>query len=138
MIFLDKIGQLKVAYEERDIDIQLDVVEDLLFSQDKDIIFHTDCALADKSFFMKYAVDKDIEMDDLREDLDELVECLLEYGDYLEGNDYIEDYEEECEYEDNILSYYKEFERLAFGKLYVENYIKGIDYQEIDDDDLDY
>ncbi len=140
-MFLDKIEQLKIAYKERNIDTQLDVVEDLLFSQDKDVIFNVDCALADRTeLFMKYSFLNEGDIDELRDDLETLVECFLEYGDYLEtsSDDYIEDTDDEFEYEDNLLDFYKLYEKMAFGRMFVEDYVKGIDYQELDFDDLDY
>ena len=131
-MFQEKIEQLKIAYEKRDIDKQLDIVEELLTSSDNDIQFHVDNALSYNSqIWLRFTFDFDI--DELREKLDEVVELLLDYD---EKDNQYQEYDEELDFKDNMLDYHREFERLAFGV--ADDYAKGYEYEELSDEDLDY
>lgn len=131
-MFQEKIEQLKNAYEERDIDKQIDIVEELLTSSDNDIQFHVDNSLSyNTQIWLQFTFDFNI--DELREKLYEVVELLLDYED---KNNQYQEYDEESEFKDNLLNYHKEFERLAFGV--ADDYAKGFEYEELDDCDLDY
>lgn len=132
-MFQEKIEQLKIAYEERDIDKQLDIVEELLTSSDNDIQFHIDNALSyNTQIWLQFTFDL-VDVDELREKLDEVVELLLDYN---EKDNQYQEYDEELEFKENLLNYHKEFERLAFGV--ADSYAKGYEYEEITDEDLDY
>mgnify|MGYP003293078394 CR=1 FL=1 len=132
MLFQEKIEQLEIAYKERDIDKQLDIVEELLTSGDNDIQFHVDNALSyNCQIWLQFTFDLDI--DELREKLDEVVELLLDYN---EKDNQYQEYDEELDFKENLLDYHKEFERLAFGV--ADDYAKGFEYEEITDEDLDY
>ena len=131
-MYQEKIEQLKIVYEERDIDKQLDIVEELLTSSDNDIQFHVDNALSYNSqIWLQFTFDLDV--DELREKLDEVVELLLDYN---EKDNQYQEYDEELEFKENLLDYHKEFERLAFGV--ADDYARGFEYEEISDEDLDY
>ena len=131
-MFQEKIEQLEIAYKQRDIDKQLDIVEELLTSSDNDIQFHVDNALSYNSqIWLRFTFDFDI--DELREKLDEVVELLLDYD---EKDNQYQEYDEELEFKENLLDYHKEFERLAFGV--ADDYAKGYEYEELSDEDLDY
>ena len=131
-MFQEKIEQLKIAYEQRDIDKQIDIVEELLTSGDNDIQFHVDNALSyNCQIWLQFSFDLDV--DELRERLYEVVELLLDYED---KNNQYQEYNEESEFKENLLNYHKEFERLAFGV--ADDYAKGFEYEEISDEDLDY
>ena len=131
-MFQEKIEQLKIAYEKRDIDKQLDIVEELLTSSDNDIQFHVDNALSYNSqIWLRFTFDFDI--DELREKLYEVVELLLDYD---EKDNQYQEYDEELDFKDNMLDYHREFERLAFGV--ADDYAKGYEYEELSDEDLDY
>ena len=131
-MFQEKIKQLEVAYKEKDIDKQLDIVEELLISDDNDIQFHVDNALSyNTQIWLQFTFDLDV--DELREKLDEVVELLLDYNE--KDNQYRE-YDEELEFKENLLDYHKEFEKLAFGV--ADDYAKGYEYEEISEEDLDY
>ena len=134
-MFQEKIEQLKNAYEQRDIDKQLDIVEELLTSGDNDIQFHVDNALSYNSqIWLQFSFDLDV--DELREKLDEVTELLLDYD---EKDNQYQEYNEESEFsefKENLLDYHKEFERLAFDV--ADDYAKGFEYEELFDDDLDY
>ena len=131
-MFQEKIEQLKIAYEQRDIDKQIDIVEELLTSGDNDIQFHVDNALSyNCKIWLQFSFDLDV--DELRERLYEVVELLLDYED---KNNQYQEYNEESEFKENLLNYHKEFERLAFGV--ADDYAKGFEYEEISDEDLDY
>ena len=130
-MFQEKIEQLEIAYKERDIDKQLDIVEELLTSCDNDIQFHVDNALSyNTQIWLQFTFDFDI--DELREKLDEVVELLLDYD---EKDNQYQEYDEELDKE-NLLDYHKEFEKLAFGV--ADDYAKGYEYEELSDEDLDY
>ena len=130
-MFQEKIEQLKIAYEKRDIDKQLDIVEELLTSSDNDIQFHVDNALSyNTQIWLQFTFDLDV--DELREKLDEVVELLLDYN---EKDNQYQEYDEEL-VKENLLDYHKEFERLAFGV--ADDYAKGYEYEELSDEDLDY
>lgn len=130
MLFQEKIEQLEIAYKERDIDKQLDIVEELLTSSDNDIQFHVDNALSyNTQIWLQFTFDLDV--DELREKLDEVVELLLDYN---EKDNQYQEYDEE--FKENLLDYHKEFERLAFGV--ADDYAKGYEYEELSDEDLDY
>ena len=132
MLFQEKIKQLEVAYKEKDIDKQLDIVEELLTSDDNDIQFHVDNALSyNTQIWLQFTFDLDV--DELREKLDEVVELLLDYED---KNNQCQEYDEELEFKENLLDYHKEFEKLAFGV--ADDYAKGYEYEEISEEDLDY
>ena len=131
-MFQEKIQQLKIAYENRDIDKELDIVEELLTSSDNDIQFHVDNALSyNSTIWLQFTFDLDV--NELREKLDEVVELLLDYD---EKDNQYQEYDEELEFKENLLDYHKEFEKLAFGV--VDDYAKGYEYEEISDEDLDY
>ena len=132
-MFQEKIEQLEIAYKERDIDKQLDIVEELLTSCDNDIQFHVDNALSyNTQIWLQFTFDFDI--DELREKLDEVVELLLDYD---EKDNQYQEYDEELDFfKENLLDYHKEFEKLAFGV--ADDYTKGFEYEEINEDDLDY
>lgn len=132
-MYQEKIEQLKIAYEERDIDKQIDIVEELLTSSDNDIQFHVDNALSyNTQIWLQFTFDF-INIDELREKLDEVVELLLDYN---EKDNQYQEYDEEIDFKENLLIYHKEFERLAFGV--ADDYAKGYEYEEINDCDLDY
>lgn len=145
-MYIEKIKQLKLAIENLDIETQMNVVLELLQSDDREVIFAINNALAgNTSLFLKYVIsNEDIDVDTLREDLIDIVECLLEYEEYLEYSSYGEvfgyydEYSESQCYVDNMLDYYKEYERKAFGRNFCEGNAKGYDYREVDDEDLDY
>ena len=131
-MFQQKIKQLEIAYEERDIDKQLDIVEELLTSGDNDIQFNVDNALSyNTQIWLQFAFDFNI--DELREKLYEVTELLLDYN---EKDNQYQECDEEVEFKENLLDYHKEFERLAFGV--ADDYAKGFEYEEISDEDLDY
>ena len=131
-MFQQKIEQLEIAYKQRDIDKQLDIVEELLTSGDNDIQFHVDNALSYNSqIWLQFTFDLDV--DELREKLDEVVELLLDYN---EKDNQYQEYDEELDFKENLLDYHKEFERLAFGV--ADDYAKGYEYEELSDEDLDY
>ena len=131
-MFQEKIEQLKIAYEQRDIDKQIDIVEELLLTSDNDIQFHVDNALSYNSqIWLQFTFD--LNVDELRERLYEVVELLLDYN---EKDNQYQEYDEESEFKENLLDYHKEFERLAFGV--ADDYAKGYEYEELFDDDLDY
>ena len=131
-MFQQKIEQLEIAYKQRDIDKQLDIVEELLTSGDNDIQFHVDNALSYNSqIWLQFTFDLDV--DELREKLDEVVELLLDYD---EKDNQYQEYDEELDFKENLLDYHKEFEKLAFG--IADDYAKGFEYEEISEEDLDY
>lgn len=132
-MFQEKIEQLKIAYKEKDIDKQLDIVEELLTSDDNDIQFHVDNALSyNTQIWLQFTFDLDV--DELRERLYEVVELLLDYN---EKDNQYQEYDEELDFfKENLLDYHKEFEKLAFGV--ADDYAKGYEYEEISDEDLDY
>ena len=133
MLFQEKIEILKIAYEQRDIDKQLDIVEELLTSGDNDIQFHVDNALSyNTQIWLQFTFDL-VDVNELRERLYEVVELLLDYN---EKDNQYQEYDEESEFKENLLDYHKEFERLAFGV--ADDYAKGFEYEEISDEDLDY
>lgn len=132
MLFQEKIEQLRIAYKERDVDKKLDIVEELLTSDDNDIQFHVDNALSyNTQIWLQFTFDLDV--DELREKLDEVVELLLDYN---EKDNQYQEYDEELEFKENLMDYHKEFEKLAFGV--ADDYAKGYEYTELDDCDLDY
>lgn len=132
-MFQEKIEQLKIAYKEKDIDKQIDIVEELLTSSDNDIQFHVDNALSyNTQIWLQFTFDLDV--DELREKLYEVVELLLDYN---EKDNQYQEYDEELEFKENLLDYHKEFERLAFGGV-ADDYAKGYEYEELSDEDLDY
>ena len=132
LLFQEKIKQLEIAYKQRDIDKQLDIVEELLTSGDNDIQFHVDNALSyNTQIWLQFTFD--LVVDELRERLYEVVELLLDYN---EKDNQYQEYDEESEFKENLLDYHKEFERLAFNV--ADDYAKGFEYEELFDDDLDY
>ena len=144
-MFLDKIKQLKEAMSNQDIETQINVVEELLQSEDRDVIFAVDNAIGgNTSLYLKYCLkgEEEFELDSLKEDLGDLVECFIEYEDYLKYSEFYdgyEDYDYSNDYNDSLLSYYKEYERKAFGKTYVDGFVKDDEgYTEISEEDLDY
>lgn len=143
-MFLDKIKQLKEAMSNQDIETQINVVEELLMSEDRDVMFEVDSALGgNTSLYLKYGFkEEELELDDLRNDLQDIIDCFLEYEEYLKYSEFYEGYEDydyQNDYNDSLLSYYKEYERKAFGKTYVDGFVKDYEgYAEISEEDLDY
>lgn len=136
MLFQEKINQLETAFKERDIDTQLDIVEELLTSSDNDIRYHVDNALSyNSTLWLIFAFD-DFELDELRDKLDEVVELLLDYGEKYCNEIYEELLDELEEFKENMLDYHREYEKLCFGV--ADDYAKGYEYEEISEDDLDY